>query len=251
MGLEERVKYLKLKEKYKGKLKPWYRKWWGIIVIIFLSLVVAGIVATSIYFVQEVKRVQSGKIDEASERELAKITAAIDGSGEHFSKGPISAPVQIMVFLDHSCPYCQEAMPIINQIAEKYPNDVRITLRDYPALRAASINLSLAAHCAGDQNSFWQMNDLLYKRQSTLLQFDESNIDLELMSLASELKLDQNKFDDCLTSKKYLYRLNDDFEKAEFLAVEGTPTWFVNRYKITGHYPADNFINLIEGLLAR
>lgn len=251
MGIDERVNYLKLKEKYKHKLKPWYKKWWGVLIIIFLTLIAIGIIASSVYFVNEVKRIQSGKLDAASQRELAKITAAIDGNGEHFSLGPISAPLQIMVFFDYSCSFCKETMPTIYSLAKKYPDEVRITMRDYPALRAASINMALAAHCAGEQSNFWQMNDKLFERQDTLLLLDETVIDNELKNIASELDLEENKFNSCLSDRKYLYRLNDDFENAEFLAVEGTPTWFVNRYKITGHYPEENFINLIDGLLAQ
>lgn len=251
MSLDERVNYLKLKEKYKHKLKPWYKKWWGAILIIILTLIGIGIIASSVYFVNEVKRIRSGRLDTASQIELAKITAAIDGSGEHFSLGPISAPIQIMVFFDYSCTFCKETMPTIYSLAKKYPNEVRITMRDYPALRAASINLALAAHCAGEQSNFWQMNDKLFEKQDALLLLDETTINPELENIASELNLDQNKFNDCLSNRKYLYRLNDDFENAEFLAVEGTPTWFINRYKIAGHYPEENFLNLIESLLAK
>lgn len=251
MGLDERVNYLKMKEKYKNKLKPWYRKWWGIIFIIIITLIIAAIIASAIYVIKQVKEIRTGQSELANTEELAKITAAIDGNGEHYSLGSIDAPVQIMVFSDYACPYCKESMPIIYNLAKKYPSEIRITMRDYPALGSNSINLALAAHCAGEQNNFWQMNDKLFENQDSLLIIDETSIDSELKKIASSINLNQETFASCLDEKKYLYRLNDDFNDAEFLGVSGTPTWFINRYKITGLYAEENFSNLIEGLLVQ
>ncbi|NCB20809.1 MAG: hypothetical protein EOM88_02710 [Clostridia bacterium] len=250
MSLEERVNYLKLKEKHKRKLKPWYKKWWGLILIAVFVLIISGLIASGIYLVKEVKRIQAGNLDIETQKELDRITQAIDGTSEHFSLGPINAPIKITAFLDYSCPHCNEAMATIHNLNKKYPTEVRISIRDYPALRMASINQALAAHCAGEQNNFWQMSDSLFENQDILINLNENNIDLELKNIAKGLKLDEAQFEDCLKNKKYLYRLNDDFADAEFLDVKGTPTWFINRYKITGYYPEENFVNLIEGLLA-
>ena len=251
MSLNERVKYLEMKEKYKKKLRPWYKKWWGVLLILLILLIISLSLSSAIYIVKQVKEIRAGKNIELMETEMAKITNAIDGNGEHYSLGPITAKVQIMVFSDYSCPYCRESMPLVYSLAEKYPEEIRITMRDYPALRQESVNLALAAHCAGEQNRFWQMHDKLFEKQDELLNLGINNINPYLKNLALELSLNTANFNQCLDEKKYLYRLNDDFADAEFLGVEGTPTWFINRYKITGLYPEENFINLIEGLLVQ
>lgn len=251
MSINERVKYLEMKEKYKKKLRPWYKKWWGLLLILIILLIISACTASAIYIVKQIKEIQTGKNIIIKEAEVAKITAAIDGNGEHYSLGLANAPIQIMIFSDYSCPHCRESMPVVYSLAEKYPDDIRLTIRDYPALRAQSINLALAAHCAGEQNKFWNMNDELFAQQDNLINVDEANIDNSLKEIAKKLNLNTTTFNGCLDEKKYLYRLNDDFADAEFLGIEGTPTWFINRYKITGFYPEDNFINLIEGLLAQ
>ena len=251
MSLNERVKYLEMKEKYKKKLRPWYKKWWGVLLILFILLIITLSVSSAIYIVKQIQEIRNGKNIELMEAETTKITDAIDGNGEHYSLGPITAKIQIMVFSDYSCPYCKESMPLVYSLAEKYPEQIRITMRDYPALRQESVNLALAAHCAGEQNRFWQMHDKLFEKQDELLNLGINNINPYLKNLAPELSLNTANFNQCLDEKKYLYRLNDDFADAEFLGVEGTPTWFINRYKITGLYPEENFINLIEGLLVQ
>lgn len=251
MSLNERVKYLEMKEKYKRKLKPWYQKWWGLLLIFLMIFIVIAITSSAIYIVNKIQDINSGKNLVIAEEEMAKITAAIDGNGEHYSLGPANAQVQIMFFADFSCPFCKEAVPIVHSLADKYPKDLRITFRDYPALQDGSVDMALAAHCAGEQNLFWNMHDAIYENQTSLVPLQDNDLNLALKSLAKEVKVNPEKFNECLDTRKYLYRLNDDFADAEFLGVEGTPTWFINRYKITGFYPEENLVNLIEGLLTQ
>lgn len=251
MSLNERVKYLEMKEKYKGKLKPWYQKWWGVILIFIILLIVIASVSSAIYIVNRIKEINSGKNLVIAEEEMTKITAAIDGRGEHYSLGPADAPVQIMFFTDFACPFCKEAAPILHNLAEKYGEDLRITFRDYPALQNSSVDIALAAHCAGEQNLFWDMHDAIYRNQDNLISLQADNLNVALKSVAQKVKVNPERFNQCLDSRKYLYRLNDDFADAEFLGVEGTPTWFINRYKITGLYPEENLVELIDGLLVQ
>lgn len=251
MSLNERVKYLEMKEKYKGKLKPWYKKWWGIVLIFIALLIIAASLSSAIYIVNKIKEINNGKNLVIAEEEMNKITDAIDGSGEHYSLGPANAPVQIMFFADFSCPFCKEAVPIVHSLADRYKEDVRITFRDYPALQNGSVDMALAAHCAGEQNRFWQMHDAIYENQSNLTTLQAGDLNLALKDVAKGVNVNPERFNDCLDSRKYLYRLNDDFADAEFLGVEGTPTWFVNRYKITGLYPEENLVDLIDGLLTQ
>ena len=61
MSLEERIKYAEMKSRHRKKLTPWYKKWWGIILLLILSLVLAAIIASTIYVIKEVKRIQAGE----------------------------------------------------------------------------------------------------------------------------------------------------------------------------------------------
>src|SRR5690348_5141512 len=48
------------------------------------------------------------------------------------SKGPKSAPIQIVEFSDFQCPFCSRVEPTISQIEAKYKDKVRFTWRNYP-----------------------------------------------------------------------------------------------------------------------
>jgi protein-disulfide isomerase len=250
MGIDERVQYLEMKARHQKKLRPWYKKPAGIILIIFIVFIVSAAIVASIYIFKQVKIIQTKQGAEAQTAEIAKITAAIDGRGENYSIGPINAKVKIVIFSDYACPYCQQAAPVVRNLAAKYGDKIRITFRDYP-LHENSVELALAGNCAGEQGKFWEMNDLLFEKQDDTGILQGQALKTVLNGLTTELKLDEEKFNTCLDNKTYLYRLNDDFADAELLGLAGTPSWFINRYKITGFYPEENFINMIDGLLAQ
>lgn len=250
MSIDERIKYLEMKERHKNKLRPWYKKPWGVITIILLLILIAAISASAFYVADKVQEIRNGQGAEQQAAEIQKITAAIDGRGENYSLGPINAKVKIVIFSDYACPYCKQAAPLVRDLAKKYGDQIRITFRDYP-LHDNSVDLALAGNCAGAQNKFWEMHDLLFNNQDTLSSLKDSELNIKLKELASSLGVDSKIFADCLDNKTYLYRLNDDFTDAELLGLSGTPSWFINRYKITGFYPEENFTNIIDGLLAK
>lgn len=250
MSLNDRIQYLEMKERHKVKLRPWYKKWWGVMLIIFIFLIIAGAITAASYIVNQIKNIRESGNIAAQEEEIKKITAAIDGRGENYSLGPQDAKVKIVIFSDYACPYCQQAAPVVRNLAKKYGNQIRITFRDYP-LHDNSVDLALAGNCAGEQGKFWEMHDLLFERQTEISALQSAALNAKLKEVAAEIKLESEKFNNCLDNKTYLYRLNDDFADAELLGLSGTPSWFVNRYKITGFYPEENFTSMIDGLLAQ
>lgn len=250
MSINERIQYLEMKERHKNKLRPWYKKPWGIFVIILLLGLIAVISASAFYIANQVQNIRNGQSAEQQAAEIKKITAAIDGRGENYSLGPVDAKVKIIIFSDYACPYCRQAAPVVRDLSKKYGDKIRITFRDYP-LHDSSVDLALAGNCAGAQNKFWEMHDLLFNNQDVLIPLQGAELNLKLKTLANSLGLNAENFANCLDNKTYLYRLNDDFADAELLGLSGTPSWFINRYKITGYYPEENFIGIIDGLLAQ
>ncbi len=250
MALDDRIKYLEMKERHKKQLLPWFRKGWGIVLVIMFLIILSGSVIAATYVARQIKDIQKNNSAASQTAEINKITAAIDGRGENYSLGPVDAKVRIVIFSDYACPYCQQAAPVVRNLAAKYGDKIRITFRDYP-LHTNSVDLALAGNCAGAQGKFWEMNDSLFENQEDYINLQGAELNTALKNQAKEIKLDSEKFSSCLDEKTYLYRLNDDFADAEILGLSGTPSWFVNRYKITGFYPEENFTSMIDGLLAQ
>lgn len=223
-------------------IKKWYKKWWGIFLIIFLTIIAALIVALGFYIFDIVKKMENedfynknflNQLQNSKKYEIEE--------KNNYWLGTAKPKVTIVEFADFNCPLCKNSFPKIREISLKYKNDVKIIYRDFP-LYENSLDLALAARCAGEQGLFWLMHDKFFQNQG--------NFDLnQLPDLANQIGADINKFNDCLAQKKYLKDVQIDYSDALSLEVKGTPTWFINGYKISGDIPYDLFIQIIEKLI--
>jgi len=166
-------------------------------------------------------------------------------AGNNPSKGPSSAPVEIIEFTDYQCPFCGRVRPTINQLLEKYKDKIHYTLRDFPlSFHSNAKKAAEAAHCAGEQGKYWEMNTVLFNNQSTLEV-------AKLKEYAKEVGLNQAKFDKCLDSDKYAKKVDENQAYGASVGVSGTPAFFINGINISGAQPLDNFVVIIDGELAK
>jgi protein-disulfide isomerase len=89
----------------------------------------------------------------------------------------------------------------------------------------------------------------LFANQNKLATTTGLDLNTQLNVLAQSLGLNTGSFANCLSSQKYLDQIRRDFNDGETLQIQGTPTWFINNYPITGNIPADKFPTLIQGLV--
>ncbi len=218
--------------------KSWYKKWWGIIVVLILSLFLILLIAFSFYFIALVKQ-EKAKINVSNTNLSGKITK-INTDGNYWF-GSAKPEITIVEFADFACPYCKNSYSNIREISVNYKNKVKFVFKDYP-LYEQSFDLAMAGRCAGEQGLFWIMYDKLFQNQG-------AKETTELIELANQIGADVNKFDDCLSQKKYSTQIQKDFSEGEKLGLTGTPIWFINGYKIEGDIPHDIFIQIIEELL--
>ncbi len=223
--------------------KQWYRQWWGVFLILFLTLAAIVFVALGFYIADIVGRIKGGELQsdkilaELNQYQAAKTNPTITGTNNYWL-GSSKPKITIVEFADFSCPLCKNSFPNIREISLKYKNDVKIIFRDYP-IYENSIDLALTGRCAGEQGLFWLMHDKLYARQG--------NFSLEeLPNFANQIGADVNKFNDCLKNEKYLNDIKKDYSDAQILEVTGTPTWFINGYKIEGDIPHNLFTQIVE-----
>ncbi len=104
--------------------------------------------------------------------------------------GNKSAPVTIIKWTDFQCPYCAQSAPLVDQLLEKYPNDVKVVIKNFPlpmhrqAMTAAKY--SIAAH---KQSKYKEMYKKIFMNFRDLA----SNENLPL-TFATELGLDMEQF---------------------------------------------------------
>lgn len=100
------------------------------------------------------------------------------------------------------------------------------------------MDASLAAHCAGDQNKFWEYHDLLFAAHTgeNVGDFSRANLD----KFAQQLNLNMDQFKQCVDSKKYADFVAAERQYGQRNGVQSTPTIFVNGRKLEGFVPYDN-----------
>lgn len=244
MNLEERTKYLELKAKYKDKLKPWYQKWWGIIILIILFLVLLITTISLLYIRDKVAEIKAENEYNQSVNNDKSLEFAIYGPGTNYYLGANNAPLTIVEFSDFACPYCKEAHTTLKNIINRYPGKVKIVFRDMP-LHENSVDLALAARCAGEQGLFWPAHDLIFANQDSL-KATGSELQLTLSNLITSLGAQRENFDTCVSEKRYVNNIAVDYQAGNDLKLKGTPTWFLNGRILSGYLPEQDYFTLLD-----
>lgn len=166
-------------------------------------------------------------------------------AGNNPSIGPKGAPIELIEFTDYECPFCTRARPTVTALLEKYKDKIHYTLRDYPLpFHGNAKKAHEAAHCAGEQGKYWEMNKILFK-DSKALQVDK------LKGYAKELGLNTAKFDKCLDSGKFGKKVDENQAYGSSIGVNGTPAFFINGIALSGAQPVENFTVIIDAELAK
>ena len=218
--------------------KIWYRKWWGVLIIIILAIVLFFLAASAFYFLGEIRNAKL-KLSQAG-RELTGEQYPAAASNSYWL-GSTNAKITIVEFGDFACPVCLQSFPTVREISLKYKNDIKFIWRDYPVVSDYSATLALAGRCAGEQGLFWPMHDKLFQNQGV-------SSAAELTTLANQIGADINRFKDCLNKQKYFPQIQKDLTDGQTFGIAGTPTYFINGYKLAGDVPLDVFIQIIEQL---
>jgi len=209
------------------------------LLILILAFIAVLAVAFGFYIYNSYKNIKGGQ-SQASQV-LQGVQYKAEGDGSSYWTGSASPKVVIVEFADYNCPLCKNSYTKIREIGLKYKKDVKIIHRDLPILEN-SLELSLAGRCAGEQGLFWLMHDKLFQNQGKF------TID-QLPELANQIGADKARFNQCLSDQKYLPQIKKDFSDAENFGITGTPTWFINGYKVEGDIPYNLFIQIVENLL--
>jgi protein-disulfide isomerase len=125
------------------------------------------------------------------------------------------------------------------QIEKEYiaTGKVKYVFRDFPIerLHSEAFKAARAAHCAGEQNKYWEMHARLFTHQKALKEKDWSGH-------ARTLGLDLGKFQECLDSEKYTDEIRKD-TKPNAPAITAT-------LMVRGAQPYALFKEAIESLLS-
>ena len=165
-----------------------------------------------------------------------------------YSTGPANAKVTIVVFSDFECPYCKQFAATIRQnVAQKYPNDVRIIFKDFPLtpIHPWAHSAAEAARCLGEQKpeAFWAFHDWIFEHQSEV---NAGNLREKALALAKTQHLDESRAASCMDTHATAAAVDESMKVARGLNVDLTPTFFINGRMQTGATPWERLDAMIQ-----
>ena len=127
---------------------------------------------------------------------------------------------------------------------------MRLVIKHFPTPdQPQGFKAAEAAECAGQQEAFWAMHDLLFQKQEEWSQADDVTAMFE--KYASDLDLDVDAFAACLDEGQTRDKVEQDFTITQENQFPAAPQFFIIMGERAGNVPADQLEEVIEELLAQ
>jgi len=153
----------------------------------------------------------------------------IDTTGSPY-RGPKGASVVIVEFSDFQCPYCGKLQPLLKQVLEAYPKQVKLVFKQFPlSFHIHARPAALASMAAARQGKFWEMHDKIYENQASLGDAQGNN---RFPEFAKAIGLDMAKYEKDLKDPALEQALVKDAKDGADAQVTGTPSLYVNGRKV-------------------
>lgn len=149
--------------------------------------------------------------------------------------GPMNAPVTIVEFFDPSCEACRAFYPIVKQIMDRHPGQVRLVMR-YAPIHQGSDEAVRIIEAARKQGLFLPVLEALLADQPAWAVHGAPNLQQAWM-IAATAGLDTGKAQADAKGEDIAAVLAQDIADMETFAVNQTPTFFVNGQELVEFGP--------------
>jgi protein-disulfide isomerase len=186
--------------------------WGG--VALFLVLGVWGIYAASTQ--------PSSTTSQQSNITLPKVTAS------DFQTGSPTAKVTLVEYSDFQCPACKAYYPVVKQLQKDYGDRLHFVYRFFP-LENIHKNAAVSAeagYAASKQGKFWEMHDKLFETQDSWAPLPDPTD--TFVGYAKDLGLNVDQFKKDYSSDTAQKFVNDSYQTALNMGLQGTPSFFLN-----------------------
>lgn len=174
---------------------------------------------------------KAARMDTPARPELPKLVS-LNMHGEPF-RGDPGARIALVEYSDFDCSFCAKYVrDVYPRIDHDYikPGKIRYFFRDLPAPGDTNaLFKARAARCAGEQDKFWEVHDLLFSEPSVPL---EQKLSLQ----AQGLGLDQERLSQCLASERYVEAIQRSASGAARLGIHGTPAFIIGTLSPDGDF---------------
>lgn len=220
-------------------------------VLVHLSTESGAKLDETYYLTLDGKEIVKGSIWDLAKSPFSDKLAQIPDTG--YAYGPLDAKVKLVIFSDFECPYCREyAKTVRENVAKKYPRDVRVVFEDFPLeqIHPWAKAAAEASHCIGDQNAdvFWDFHDWIFEHATDI---KPDTLKPKILAWAADKKLDTSKLESCMDSHSKADLVIASEQRGRELGVQQTPTSFANGREVPAALPWKDLDKVIQMELKR
>jgi protein-disulfide isomerase len=165
------------------------------------------------------------------------------------TRGNPKAPVVIQIFSDFQCPYCRRVEPTLSELEKEQKGKLRIVWRHLPL--PFHSYAQLAAEASEEvlkqkgPAAFWSYHDALFEAQGIDGGLRRENLE----QLAEKQGIDGTKLRQALDTHEHRAKVQGDADAATQAGINGTPSFLINGYVLSGAQPIGAFRRLVKRAL--
>jgi protein-disulfide isomerase len=174
-----------------------------------------------------------------------------DISDTDHAQGNSEATIALIEYGDFQCPACAANEPIIKKLMHENGDWIQFAFRHLPLkeIHRNAVGSARAAEAAANQGKFWEMKDLLYANQSEWSSLPDPAP--KFMQYAAALGVDESRFAVDMASQEVRSKVESDYQTAQSLGLNSTPTFFVNGEKIATQPTYEKLLELLQSKRAQ
>lgn len=223
----------------------------GLIAFVFNAPLQKGIGKISANYIQENPKVIEVALKNLQAQhqteEKARQKAALETNKEALYKtdklvpviGNRNGSVQVVVFADPLCGHCKSFMKIIDQAVKEIPN-MKVILREIPILSPKSELLIKAMMASQFQDKYTQIQDAMYKADSSISEND-------ILATATAIDVNATQLKQDMARPEIAAAIQSNLELAQKIGVQGTPTIIIKDQFIPGAVDLETLKKIING----
>ncbi|MEM9043212.1 MAG: DsbA family protein [Pseudomonadota bacterium] len=171
---------------------------------------------------------------------IATYANQIFDDGHSFVAGNPNGDITLVEFLDYRCHYCKQAHPQIAELLKSDPN-IKLVVKEFPILGPNSVaagRIAIAA-AAIDDTKYKALND-------ALMTFKGNLTERAAYRVAEGVGYDTDTLRAEADSDATTEKLNANFQLAQVMGLNGTPSFILEDEVIRGFLPAAQMQALID-----
>lgn len=164
----------------------------------------------------------------------------IYNDGYSFVGGNPNGDITVVEFLDYNCGYCKKSHPEVKTLLE-LDGEIRFVVKEFPILGPTSRTAAQAAMAALRQDgglNYARFSDALMNHRGTLT-------DEQIWELAAQSDLDVEKLRADAESPEIQAELQQTYELARKLQINGTPAFVIGDKMVRGYIPLDQMMQTV------